>query len=353
MSDIAVYSVNEVYNRGNALFDPAAYAIGDDLGAPFRRLRERLESRGHHLDTPDMRSFEVFDGFLFLDLPEASDPFLVRAVASGKPLYLVLFECEIIKRHNWDLERHRLFRRVFTWSPRLTGERYRHYFWPNPLDDRERGSFDRKRLCVLMASNKYKRDPRELYSERARTIRWFAAHHPGDLDLYGPGWGKDRSKALKFLLYATLHDPLGLARHRQALVSAEDLRRVYRGVAPSKRAVMRNYRFSICYENARSIPGYVTEKLFDSFLAGVVPVYLGWEDVTEWIDGATFIDRRRFADYGDLHAYLTSMERAEYEGYLRAIEAFLAGPRGRLFDVGTFAETLMEGMGLDEGRKIL
>ncbi|QTX33436.1 hypothetical protein KAR29_06080 [Aminithiophilus ramosus] len=344
MSDFAVYSVNEVFNERNALFDPSAFSIGDDLGAPFRRLRERLESRGHRLDTPDMRSFEAFDGFLFLDLPEASDPFLSRAAASGKPLYLVLFECEIIKRHNWDLVRHRMFRRVFTWSPRLTGERYRHYFWPNPLGDRERGSFDRKRLCVLMASNKYKRDPRELYSERARTIRWFAAHHPGDLDLYGPGWGKDRSKALKFLLYATLHDPLGLARHRQALVSAEDLRRVYRGVAPSKREAMRNYRFSICYENARSIAGYVTEKIFDSFLAGVVPVYLGWENVTDWIDGSTFIDRRDFADHDELHRFLSAMDRRTYETYLGAIESFLDSPQGRRFDVEAFAGTVADGM---------
>ncbi|MBL3593514.1 MAG: hypothetical protein JMJ93_08435 [Synergistaceae bacterium] len=344
MSDFAVYSVNEVYNRGNALFEPAAYAIGDDLGAPFRALRRSLEARGHRLDTPDMRPFEAFDGFLFIDRPEPSDPFIARAAASGKPLYLVLFECEIIKSRNWDPAGHGLFRRVFTWSPHLTGERYRHYFWPNPLDDREPGSFDRERFCVLMASNKYKRDPRELYSERARTIRWFAAHHPQDLDLYGPGWGKDRSKALKFLAYKALREPLGWARHRQALVSAEDLRRVYRGVAPSKRAVMRNYRFSICYENARSIAGYVTEKIFDSFLAGVVPVYLGWEDVTDWIDGSTFIDRRDFADHDELYRFLSTMDRRTYEAYLEAIGVFLDSPQGRRFDVEAFAGTVADAM---------
>jgi len=42
-----------------------------------------------------------------------------------------------------------------------------------------------------------------------------------------------------------------------------------------KKPIMEQYKFSIYHENARNIPGYITEKIFDSFFAGCVPVYWG------------------------------------------------------------------------------
>jgi hypothetical protein len=40
----------------------------------------------------------------------------------------------------------------------------------------------------------------------------------------------------------------------------------------SKKNTLEKYKFSICYENARDIPGYITEKIFDCFFAGCVPI---------------------------------------------------------------------------------
>lgn len=37
---------------------------------------------------------------------------------------------------------------------------------------------------------------------------------------------------------------------------------------------LKTYKFNICFENS-SYPGYLTEKLFDAFLAGCVPIYWG------------------------------------------------------------------------------
>lgn len=40
---------------------------------------------------------------------------------------------------------------------------------------------------------------------------------------------------------------------------------------------LKDYKFNICFENS-SYPGYLTEKLFDAYMAGCVPIY--WGDTT-------------------------------------------------------------------------
>ena len=42
----------------------------------------------------------------------------------------------------------------------------------------------------------------------------------------------------------------------------------------SKRKWLEGYKFNICFENA-SYPGYLTEKLFDAYACGCIPIYWG------------------------------------------------------------------------------
>ena len=69
----------------------------------------------------------------------------------------------------------------------------------------------------------------------------------------------------------------------------------YAGEISSKRAILEQYKFSICYENMSDMPGYITEKIFDCFFAGCVPIYLGASNMTDYIPGGTFIDKRKFS----------------------------------------------------------
>ncbi len=48
----------------------------------------------------------------------------------------------------------------------------------------------------------------------------------------------------------------------------------------NKTEYLKNYRFNICPENS-NMDGYVTEKLFDSIVAGCVPIYTGSENCPE------------------------------------------------------------------------
>jgi len=85
----------------------------------------------------------------------------------------------------------------------------------------------------------------------------------------------------------------------------EKLRRVsgiFRGPCDRKRETVRRYRFGIAYENT-AWPGYVTEKIIDCFVAGVVPVYLGAPDVSDYVPPLAFwmqraMPRRRISPIG-------------------------------------------------------
>jgi hypothetical protein len=104
--------------------------------------------------------------------------------------------------------------------------------------------------------------------------------------------------------------------------------------------VLSKYRFSICYENA-VFPGYITEKPFDCWFAGCIPVYLGAPDVTRFIPEGTFIDKRNFRNYQELYRYIKTMTSAEYQGYLAAIESFVNSDAIRPFSAEGFADTMI------------
>jgi len=174
--------------------------------------------------------------------------------------------------------------------------------------------------------------PLELYSERINAIRWFEQYHPEEFDLYGIGWDKYVFKGSKIIR--------GLNRIKPLTRLLAPKYPSYKGSIESKAQVLKDYKFAICYENARDIPGYITEKIFDCFFAGCVPVYWGAPNVTDFIPASTFIDKRNFKSYEELYRYIKTMPTAEYERYLDAIEKFVKSDAMYLFSAEYFAEKI-------------
>lgn len=69
--------------------------------------------------------------------------------------------------------------------------------------------------------------------------------------------------------------------------------KVYRGSCENKLEVMSRYNFALCYENM-PMDGYVTEKIFDCFYSGCIPVYWGGSDISAFIPKNCFISRNEF-----------------------------------------------------------
>lgn len=70
---------------------------------------------------------------------------------------------------------------------------------------------------------------------------------------------------------------------------------------------LNEYKFNLCFENCYHplwSYDYLTEKIFDSFRAKTIPIYLGCFNVEELVPTDLFIDFRRFESFEQLSDYL-------------------------------------------------
>jgi hypothetical protein len=118
----------------------------------------------------------------------------------------------------------------------------------------------------------------------------------------------------------------------------------YRGrAADGKAQTMREYRFALCLENLY-LPewscGYLTEKIFDCFTSGCVPVYLGTAHAQAPIPADCFIDRAQFADAAALLDFLRAVTPERYAAYRRAQAEFLHSAAAQRFSNAHFCQFL-------------
>lgn len=315
------------------MFDDPSSPIGDNLMYPFVRLGQYLKERGHRINTLDRNDLNEFDAIMFIEFPTLKNKYFVKLINENfENLYLLLLESQIVRPDNFEAENHKYFKKIFTWRDDLIDEE--KYFKINYAQSiPEKIEVDPKgkdKLCTMIVGNKHFSHPLELYSERIKVIRWFEKNHPEDFDLYGVGWDEYLFKGAfsKMNRFGTI---------KKVLKSNYPS---YKGRIESKREVLQNYKFAICYENARDIPGYITEKIFDCFFAECVPIYWGAPNVREHIPQDTFIDRRDFKNHTDLFNYINNMPQDKYTRYLEAINNFVKSDKIYPFSAEFFAETV-------------
>jgi hypothetical protein len=153
----------------------------DDCYKPYTLLVRQLREYGYEIHTQDrLTSSPAFS--LHMNVQPAG--------GSSVRSYLLLLETPTIQPANRHISEH--YRKVFTWRDDLVdGDRFIKFNFPNLLVAPDVDGFAaRDRFCCVIAGNKAVviRDPRELYSERVRAIRWFERNTPLDFDLYGTDW---------------------------------------------------------------------------------------------------------------------------------------------------------------------
>ena len=369
---IGVYSYYKIHNISDRmLLDPSVLDGGNDTNYPHVLLANGLKGMGHTVETIQKSGLENYDRIVFFEFPELKrtgrpDKYLKRLIKNGfREMYLVYMETEAIKPNNWVVANHRYFKKIFTWHDDFIDNR--RYFRVHSTSHRreERVNFDwgrKDKLCTLIARNKFSGHPNELYSERINAIRWFEENHPEDFDLYGVGWDRYLSGGIFRLVNVVdgclrrLGDAVSGHHKRDSLFhrSAKVGKVLYpllhggrgeypsdRGPVASTRAVLLRYKFAICFENS-SFPGWVTERIFDCFLAGCVPIDLGDPNIATRIPSDTFIDMRQFKCYKDLYDYIQDMIDTEYLEYIDAIKDFINSDKNYRFTAECFAKTICE-----------
>ena len=321
------------YHLGNKIFDLSDRSVNrDNASYSVWLLKEKLKNIAVDLSTCDINTPESSDIVLCFDYPKSGE-------INHKNAFLFLFESEVIKPWSWELSNHWPFKKIFTWDDGLVdNERYFKFNYSHKFPYKDRFlktacNFSERKLCALISGNKCIDHPLELYSKRVDAIRWFEKNYPDNFDLYGVGWNKYCGPSRILRKVSQLAPPLN------ALIAEKYPS--YKGVVESKYATLKKYRFAICFENAQKLSGYITEKIFDCFFAGCIPVYWGAENISDHIPKQCFIDMRDFDSYQELYQYLVSLSSIEFSEYQNNIKEFLYGDKSKPFRAEVFVNDIV------------
>ena len=288
---------NPIYNRDNCL-------------EPFTMLRSELERKGYELrQTHTLTALDDFEYLIVFDIfPEQIH---LYAQYPKEKLILLLWEPPSVLINSYNPAYHQYFSKIYTWNDDLVdNKKYFKLYHPalNQMIE-DRPSFDEKKLCTLICCNKRSPHPQELYTERLNLITFFETCHAQDFDLYGKWW--------------------------------PDTCKVYKGEVDRKVDYLKLYKFAFAYENVKGVPGYVTEKIFDCFHAGCVPVYLGAPNVDQYIPKNCYISREDFESDETLYQFLKNMNASDYQQYLGNIQSFLKSSEAKIHSREHFVATIM------------
>ncbi|PJB52716.1 MAG: hypothetical protein CO099_11135 [Bdellovibrio sp. CG_4_9_14_3_um_filter_39_7] len=317
--------------QANKIFDLTNMSLNrDNCLKPFFLLKEEFKKKGYDLITSDLLSTDDADLVLYNEMPK---PFPSQIVKEKS--YLMLFETELIRPDNWLLPQHQKFKKIFTWHDKFVDEKtYFKFNFPNDIQTTPPGKFLRNKLLTSISGNKTSHHPLELYSKRLETIKWLEKFHPESFDYFGMGWNyrfdlwwQKVFRKLRVLKFFPVNRSIS-----------------YKGIVNEKLTVLRNYKFALCYENGRDIDGYITEKIWDCFFAGTIPIYWGAGNISKYIPENCYIDRTKFKNHEELYQYLILMTDQEIFEYQTRIEDFLKSGRANPFSNEFFASTIVNGM---------
>ena len=103
-----------------------------------------------------------------------------------------------------------------------------------------------------------------------------------------------------------------------------------------KQEEISRYKFAICFENF-SFPGYVTEKIIDCLVAGVIPIYWGAPDIEKYVPLNTFINAKHYQNFDELLKKLDTITEQEANEMIKNGREFLLSPTGKLHSYEGFA----------------
>lgn len=316
--------------RGYRKNDCFSSVSGAHSNTPFVMLRDTFKRRGIELNTPDVNEDREIEFEIHVDFHQSP---------KSKRKFLLLWEPDHVRPRNFGQLLDSGYEEIFSWDDELVANYgFKKFFLPVylPPSGTQRTFESRSLFCCLIAGNKAGRvaSLRDLYEERQRVIRWFEGNRPNQFDLYGVGW--DKRGASPGVLGRLSSD---LSKYIYKLVGMKPFPS-YRGQVSSKHDVLSDYKYTICYENSKAA-GYISEKIFDAFFAGCVPVYWGATNIEAYIPTSCFIDRRLFADNNELYQYMVSITPADYGRFQESIQSFLMSDSAARFYSPYFVSTCL------------
>lgn len=166
----------------------------------------------------------------------------------------------------------------------------------------------------------------DLYTHRFKAIEYFS--NVAGFSLFGTRWDKTSNLSRAIAERIKVLNPQPVAFR-------------------DKMETLKKFKYCICFENCIH-PGYLTEKIFDCFFAGTIPIYFGAPDVAESIPKTCFIDFNDFNDFNLLNAYLFSLNEEANEKYLMAAKSFIESNRFEKFTDSHLATQIFDMISKEE-----
>ena len=320
--------------QNNKLFEK-----GRDLDF-YYRLGQFFDSYGFKVGTQDIISENESDIVFYLDY--RSD---FKNTSSFK--VLMAMESNAVIAKTFDKSYTDKFDMVFTFLENIIdNNRIFKINYSFNLESEVMLSFNEKTkfLCNI-SSNKFSNHQNELYSKRIEAIEYFESLEENIFDLYGFGWDKSYTFPIIYNLIKWFHK-YKLTRGVVKLIGLIPLKinpilktyKCYKGSVNDKYQYLRKYKFAICYENVSGVNGYITEKIFDCFKNGVVPIYLGPDNIEEIIPSKAFIHRKNFFSDNEVFNYINKIDKLKYEEFINTASRFLNSDAANSFDSNKTAE---------------
>jgi hypothetical protein len=116
--------------------------------------------------------------------------------------FLILHECDVIHKENWNPKNHEIFDKVFTWNDRLVDNK--KYFKLNcaPRDRSKLNLVSQNQklyFSSMLCSNIINNSQNALYLERKRIINFAIEKDPNLLHLYGKSWDQFKFNQKSFM----------------------------------------------------------------------------------------------------------------------------------------------------------
>ena len=86
-----------------------------------------------------------------------------------------------------------------------------------------------------------------------------------------------------------------------------------RGRVENKSETYHHYRFALAFENMKNVKGYVSEKILDCLVSGIVPIYAGADDIADYVPEDCFIPYNRFKNPEEMMGYLKKIDKKQYQ----------------------------------------
>jgi hypothetical protein len=314
-----------------------------------------------YLFTYDLLPPEKADLILFMDLPEDRSQIQeIKQKAPNSKILLLLQESPI-KPYWFNDSNHTDFDLILTYNPNLLkSEKYSRFFLPisHPPIKLAPINYDERKLCVLLNSN---------YYTGIKSFRTPLAYFKNILHYKHLGWDLNLSDILKYqrrLLYSKRRDFVKATKHSPSfqidvygkgwegrnsgwfyrffpdtkLVSNP---KIFEG---EKLSLFEKYRYVFAFENYQGNDGYISEKIFDAFYAGAVPIYMGDNNISDHIPKECFIDAREFKTYKALIKHITNQDKETWLKKREAIDNYIYSEEIKVFQPKHYAQTLINTM---------